>query len=1331
MFISLYLPVRLSFFLLNFYSWIMKMNYSFYVFAIFVYFLVGHINSVSGQALRIDFDRLTIDDGLSQSTVYSAIQDSSGYMWFGTEDGLNRYNGHKFTVFRNNPDDSTSLSNNRIIALHVDRNKNLWIGTLGGGLNQFSYDDYSFKAFTHKKDNPRSIAGNLVMSINDDVEGNILAGTANSGLSVLNVSTGVFENYKHNPQDSLSLPGNSVRAIHVSSNNQIFVGTNNGMALFDIKNGQFIHISNLINTDHDLFKKMVFCIQEDSSGNLWISIEDSGVIRINTEAESFKHYCHNAQDENSLVDNSVLDIYIDDEDVIWFATYGGLQRFLPDEVTFQTYKYSSSDPYSISSNLVRCICEDNSGIVWVGTYRDGLNSFKRKYSKFSAFRNRSKTIDNLPPSSVRSLAECTNGNVIVGTYGNGLAILDPNKQTVRQLPFEFNLKKGFSTDYTTAIVKDTLGNIWFGFDGAGLYKHSTSSTSTSTHYTHSFNDENSLPSDRVRCLHIDNEGVLWVGTTGEGVARLNNNGKSFTTYLPSDIEPTTTLSQERIICINDDDKGNLWVGTSSEGLNLFNPINGKAIQFKHNTEDSLSISSNRILSIYQDSSGRLWIGTANGLNLFNYKTRTFKVFNTSHGLPNNVIYGILEDFKERLWLSTNNGLSCFNYNGEESHEVNSYTRHDGLQSNEFTEGAFLKHSSGNLVFGGIGGVNFFKPDEINPNPISPIVNIENISTFSNDLELGQRYTKVINTYSIEKVNVPFRTNNITFKFSALHFDSPKENTVLYKLNGFENSWVEAQEGQFFASYTNLKPGDYTFRVIAANSDGVWNHEGAILKVYVEPPFWLTWWFIGLAIVSLILFVIIIIRLRTNQLVRSQKILEHRVQLRTRKLEHQKEELQTQAEVMAELYKEIDNLALVVNQTDNGVIIMDAQGKIEWVNSGFTKLTGYNLNELEEFFGDSIQKISKHELIDDFFERCIGTCKSIVYEAPFCTKSNDEIWLQSTITPIVNEKNEITKVVAIDSDITDLKKAHQETIEMIDEIIVQSDLIQKQNDEIKAQRENLEKTLKQLYQSEKMASLGVLTAGVAHEINNPINFVYAGANVLMRDFIDIDQVLQVVKKIDSNNENAETIIEQIIEKKKEVEFDEAYQSIEQTLNDILLGAQRVAEIVQGLSSFSRSDTENFASVDLQKVINSALILLRNKYKNRIEIVKDYDNTLPEVECRIGKINQVIMNILSNAIDAINDKGTVCISTKHADERCIISIKDNGTGIPEDVVQRIFDPFYTTKKVGAGTGLGLSISFGIVEEHKGSIEVKSQPDVGSEFIITLPIKQEEFKENKHDN
>jgi signal transduction histidine kinase/ligand-binding sensor domain-containing protein len=1142
------------------------------------------LNSAFSQINNIEFEKISIDQGLSQSTVYSIVQDSKGYLWFGTEDGLNRFDGYQFTVFMNSATDNSSISNNRVIAVFEDSKQNLWAGTLGGGLNKFNYQTNSFRRYTHNNTNGNSIPSNVVMSIAEDQKGDLLIGTAGGGLGVYNLEQDLFTNYTQNQTKANSLPGNLVRSIFVNSKGNIFIGTDKGLAIFDKEKETFIHISTIIATENQTLRKTVLSINEDQQSNLWISVEDNGIFRINLDKKTFTHYLNIPNNPNSLASNAVLDIFIDENSLVWLATYEGLQILNSTTDNFITYRSNPQNPYSLSGNLLRCIYEDDSGSMWVGTFRDGANKLNRRFPKFSAIRNLASVSGNLPSSSIRALSEDINGDILVGTFGDGLASINKSNFKISLNPYPTLYSESSTLKYITSIVNDSNYNLWFGTDGGGLYQYNQV-TKQFKRFAHNPNDNTSISSNRIRCLQFDSYGSLWVGTTGDGLSKFNPNTKTFTAFKPDSSDPTLSLSQERIICIYEDDRKNIWIGTSSEGLNLYNRETEKFSHFKNIASDSLSISSNRILSIYQDSKKRLWVGTSGGLNLYNFQTKNFKSFRKSHGLPNEVIYGILEDNDGKLWLSSNGGLFSFKYNEGDSLEINAFSKRDGLQSNEFNEGAYFKLSSGKLAFGGIGGVNIFEPTSIKRNPIPPKVHIEKITLFSNIQKTGERKTEAFATYETRNITVPYHQNNLTFQFIALHYNKPQSNKYLYMLKGFDNEWVAPDMGQRFATYTNLRPGTYTFLVKAANSDGVWNEQGASINIVVKSPYWMTWWFIALLTIAFIVLILSVIRYRTASLIRMRKDLEKKVKERTNEILQQKEEIESQRNYLSELNVEL----------------------------------------------------------------------------------------------------------------------------------------QQKNEEIIAQHEELEKAQNHLIQSEKMASIGVLTAGIAHEINNPVNFVYAGVNSIMRDFKDIDHVLQEIMLIDETTTKSVDIIDRILQKKELYQFDEAYKAIEQTLMDVKMGAERTAEIVEGLRNFSRSENESWSNSNINKIIEGVLVLLKNNYKNRIDIDKEFDENLPPVVCKSGRINQVIMNVISNAIDAIVDKGEIKISTKLIDNKCVISIKDNGIGIEDDLLTKIFDPFFTTKKVGKGVGLGLSITYGIILEHNGNIDVNSKVGKGTEFIISLPINQ----------
>jgi len=1136
------------------------------------------------QQQRFEFNRISIDQGLSQSTVYCITQDSLGFMWFGTEDGLNRYDGFEFKTFLNNPHDSTTISNNRIMALFEDSNRNLWVGTLGGGLNFYNKKDETFTAFKNIPGNSKSLSSDIVMSVAQDPHGNIWVGTAGGGLNILDAKSKTFTQFKRDVNDRKSLPGNLVRSIHQSSNGTMLVGTDKGLCFFNEDSGTFTHVADYIgSTDRDLFK-LVVSITESKKGDLWLSVEDLGIIVLNQNEKSVIKYTDSEESPFQVLSRSVLSIVEDENENFWVATYNGLQLFNPETSLSVSYQNNPFDPHSISCNTLRYLYESQSGIMWIGTYHDGVNWFNRKYNKFLTFHNSSNSTDFLPNSPVRSMVETTDGRLLVGTYGHGLFEINPTDEFSLAKRVNFSGSEELTSNFITSLIKDNNGNYWVGTDANGIFVLNSNKRFLA-HYKHIPQVSSSLSSNRIRTLFFDSNNTLWVGTSGDGLCRYNNDG-SFTAFKPNPDDPSNSISQDRILCFYEDSEKNMWIGTSSEGLNLFNRNTGEAIHYKNSQNDSSTISSNRILSILQDSKGRLWIGTGGGgINLFDYSSRTFTSFSTTDGLPNDVIYGILEDCLGNLWLSTNSGLCRFTYNSKNDYLFRTYKKTDGLQSNEFSESAYLNINSCKLAFGGINGLSIVNPEQLLDNDFIPSVAIRKINYFSKFREEGK--TQSINVLYLTKkeLSIPYSLNNVTFHFIALHFQNPKLNKYLYKLEGFDRNWVSPEQGQRFVTYTNLAKGKYMFRVKAANSDGVWNEVGDSMLLIVKPPYWQTWWFILSGIILVLLILFIVIRLRESNLLRMKKMLEYKVKVRTNEIMHQKEEIESQRDYLTQLNSEL----------------------------------------------------------------------------------------------------------------------------------------QQKNEEITAQKEELERTQKHLVQSEKMASIGLLTAGIAHEINNPINFVYGGVNSITRDFQDVDQVLKEILDIEKATSNPQETIQRIIELKEKHEFDEAYGAIIQTIQDIKFGAERTAEIVEGLRNFSRTESEEWVEADLHKIIDGILVLLKNKYKNSIEIVKSYDIDLSLIECKRGKINQVIMNLLSNAIDAIVDTGTITISTHLKENNCIFTIKDTGKGMSEEVQSRIFDPFFTTKVVGKGMGLGLSITYGIIQEHSGTINVNSKVGIGTEFVVTIPIKQ----------
>ena len=860
--------------------------------------LTCFLASINAYAQRdaIEFDRISVEDGLSQGTIYSILQDHKGFMWFGTDDGLNRYDGYNFKVFKFNPYNKRTLSNNRVISLIEDKENNIWIGTIGGGLVKYDHITETFFAYKHNPNDHESLSFNRVMALCEDPSGKIWVGTAEEGLNLFDPKTEKFKVYKNIPENSDILPDNVIRSLYFDSNQTLYVGTNKGFCYYNPNDDNFISIT-VFDKNGKLHNiGVVRRFMEDNEGDLWIATDENGLIKFNRDKKTFDILTHNVN-KMGLASNTVHDLYQDDDGMIWIGSYGGLQKYNPKTKHFNTYSYNISDNRSISSNLIRTIYEDRTGIVWIGTYNHGINKFDRKHRKFTNYHNQPGDPLSLPSSIIRSIFEDNQGMIWIGTFGEGLVVFDIESEGFTHFRNQALDKNSLVDNYVTSIVQDKDHNIWIStYNGLSKYNPLKKSFTT---FVHNPKEINSLPDNKLRNLFIDKNNILWIATLANGLCKYDQEKDIFINYVPNPGKPKATLSQDRIMIMYEDNYNNFWVGTSGEGLNLFDRETGIVRQFKNDFNDTTTISSNRIYCLHHDKNNRLWIGTDEGINLFNYENETFTALRSYDGLPNDVIYGILEDNFGDLWVSTNNGLSRFNPNTIDKIHFNNYFKSDGLQNNEFSEGAYFKTKSGLLFFGGINNFNVINPNNINDNPYPPEVYITELRIVNKNAKFDEQKEEVINLLNMDFIELEYNKNNISFYFTALHYSYSKRNNYKYRLEGFESSWVEPIENQRFVSYTNLKPGKYKFMVIASNPDGIWNEKGDEFTVSIKNPFWKTWWFIVFEILLIIGFIIGIILLRESNLKKNKRELEEMVSIRTTEIQQQAERLrQANEEIIA-------------------------------------------------------------------------------------------------------------------------------------------------------------------------------------------------------------------------------------------------------------------------------------------------------------------------------------------------------------------------------------------------------------------------------------------------
>ncbi len=805
----------------------------------------------------VRFSHLSIESGLSQNTVRSIFKDKKGFMWFGTQGGLNRYDGYEFKIYTHKPGITTSLSNNLIYAITDDGAGKLWIGT-ENGLNRFDPNTETFKRYGFRPGNPNTISNNEIRALLRDKKGNLWIGTLGGGLNCLNLQTETFTIYKNNPRNPHSLSFDAVNALLEDRQGFIWIATQGGgLNRLDPATGFFTRFQHIPGNPQSIGGNDIPCLALDEFDNLWIGSWESGLTRFNRAQGTFKTFVTEPGNATSISHNSILSILPGWKGHLWIGTIDGLNLFDPVSERFLHYYMDPNEPNSLSNSCILSLYGVECGDVWVGTAVGGVNLINCDRKEFISYRHEVDNPNSLSNNNIYAFYEDRgNANIVwIGTRGGGLNRLDRSTGMFKAYRHDAKNRDTLGHDEVHALLQDHSGTLWVGTLGQGLYKF-IEKEERFIPFKKNANIPNSISGDYISCIYEDSANVLWIGTMDGGLNKMDKTSGTFIHYMANQAIKNS-LSSSFIRTIDEDKTGDLWIGTANGGLNHLDRKTGRFTCYRNHPENPNSLSYNTVLSFLEDSSGIFWIGTeGSGLNRFNRKNKTFTVFTDQNGLPDNTIYAILEDKKGFLWLSTNRGLAKFNPLNK---TVRIYDTQDGLQSNEFNFGAGYKNKRGEMFFGGVNGFNTFYPDRILDNPIIPPVVITDLKIFNQSVPIGEGENKrVILSKSImntQAITLSYLDGVITFEYSALNFELASKNRYAYIMEGFEKRWNEVGTRRF-ATYTNLPPGTYYFKVKGSNNDGIWNEAGSSLKITVTPPLWQTWWFTPLLIMltlSLILF----------------------------------------------------------------------------------------------------------------------------------------------------------------------------------------------------------------------------------------------------------------------------------------------------------------------------------------------------------------------------------------------------------------------------------------------------------------------------------------------
>lgn len=844
-------------------------------------FQLGHSQHV------VRFEHLATEDGLANTQVQTLLQDSRGFLWIGTLGGLHRYDGYSFTIFRRSFDDSTSIANNTILAMCEDKEGTLWLGTREG-LVKYDPRTEKFKNYRAGFGNTNWLNDKSIRSVVDDDKGSLWLAVSGDGLVRFDKSKNTFvEKFIFDEQKEQTehvLLSNHIKSIVIDKSGNLWLATDVGLSFFNPLTKEFHTYLPGIEKNKGLPDRFVKALCFDRQGNLWIGTDGGlGKAKIkNDRIESFTNFYADENDPYTLNNNLVKSILEDQDGNVWIATDRGLNVYEPGSNIFKRFLHDESNPRSVGSNYCRFLLTDNQGIIWVATDR-GISVYDKEAYPFRLFAHIQNNVSSLSSNYVNAIAEDNTGKYWIGT-DDGLSSFDPITD---------KFEKVTSNLYVTSLVADG-GQLWLGTDN-GLYQYEHRTKKLKSYLSN--NSQLAKRNLGVLCLWRDSVENILVGTW-DGLYVYDKQSDRFVRYKEKEI-------QGRVQAIFRDHSGDLWIGTR-ETLFRFSAdssSNATVERYQHDSKNKGGLSSNNVMAIYETVPGKLWIGTGGGgLNLFDKTEKRFQYFTWDDGLPSDNVHSILGDGKGNLWLSTDKGLCRLD---KDNNQIITYTKQDGLQGDAFNIGAAFRASDGTLFFGGTDGLNSFQPDSVGYNSFSPPVYITELWLANKPVKPGTTEVLPASLLFLNKVTLTPSEKVFTLGFVALNYRNSSKTRFAYKMENFDEDWSYTDSDVRFATYTNLPPGKYIFKVRATNNDGIWSRHEAQLELVVLPPFWATWWFYTLVIFGISAIVFFVFRIRISNLRKAKQLLRYEVAERTNELRLEKENLERANEQITHQRDEIE------------------------------------------------------------------------------------------------------------------------------------------------------------------------------------------------------------------------------------------------------------------------------------------------------------------------------------------------------------------------------------------------------------------------------------------
>jgi ligand-binding sensor domain-containing protein/signal transduction histidine kinase len=1262
------------------------------------------------------FERLGLEQGLSQESVLNVRQDRAGFIWMGTQAGLHRYDGYKVKVFRNDPSDPNTLVDNYVMASYEDEQGRLWFGTKGG-LTRFDSATQTFVRFPAPT--TASQSNQLVLAIVGDRAGGLWLGTAD-GLKHFDPATRTYRSWRHHAAEPGSLADDRVNALALDPQGNLWIGTGDGLDTLAPGADSFTHYR-IGTLPAERKRNAVVALSMGPRATLWVgTLEGLESWRLGSGAPER----HRLGAADGIKHARIYALYHDSGDNLWVGTdTEGLKWRDPSTGQFVTYRREALDRHSMSDSQVTSILVDRTGTLWAGTLWGGVNRADLASGGFNRLNHNPDIKDGLPSDKVRVIMGDGAGKLWIGTTGGGMSHIDPRTGRGPLFRHDDKVPGSLPDDSVTSLARDgvrlwvgsTLGLSWRDGDSGAFHPVSLGADANANF---------------VHDLLLGRDGTLWIVTRG-GLHALAPDRKGLRTWRHDQHDPNS-LGENYGFAVIEDRAGLIWIGTDT-GLDRFDRTSGVFTHFRHNPNEADSLPHSRVYDLYQAANGAIWAGTAGGLSRIEDaggKRVRFRHFPVEKGRAPGPVGALLEDARGMLWLSTTVGLTRLD---PATGRYKNYGARDGLIDGSYFVGSAWRDEDGMMYFGGVNGMTSFQPPDIRDNPFPPQVVVTDLSVANVSRAFG---------HGAARAHVTLGPGDTVFslEFAALHFADPGGNRYAYRLKGFDADWVETDATRRFASYTNLDPGNYLFEVKAANKDGVWNTRPATLALTLTPPWWKTWWLRTLAALLLLTLGLLIYHLRIRSLVQQKNRLEREVGARTGELVKQKESAEARK-------REVEEQKEVVELAHRNISLLSEIGRGLTANlhSEAIMATLYNhVNELMDatVFGIGVYRAEKGEIDMPFAME-----RGVRYR-PYVRKMSEPnqlaVWCITHRREVfINDLHQQYGDYIDNLDLTDGKgrvarledgtlpagprslmyvpiMAGERVLGVITVHSYVSNAYQRIHldmlrtlaayvgvafDNADAYR-RLTETQTQLAAHEKLASLGSLVAGVAHELNTPIGNSLLLASTMQHRTGQVAAAFgagtlrrsELVTFMDAAGEGAELIMRslhqaaELVNSFKQVAVDQA--SAQRRRFDL---AQASTEIAATMMNQVR-----LAGHSLTLAVPTGIIM----------------DSYP------GPLGQVLINFISNALlhafGAPGGQMRLAASTPEPG-RVQIVFSDNGAGIPPEHLARIFDPFFTTRMGQGGSGLGLNITYNIVTSLlDGAIRVDSPPGGGARFTLDLPLQ-----------